>query len=464
MMREARKKLFCLLLLLWFAGTGSAFAQGAPGGPVFWMATYAFPETDSTCLVEVFYSITRASLEYRNRQGFLSASATIDQAILRGDSVIFRSSLSIRDTVSSAAEIKGGQRILEFRRFRVRVSRYAFSATLQDANSGLSRTIVDTVDARPYRKNELVGSDLILTSRLASAPEPTSAYWRNGLEVVPNVSRVYGTGLERLGFYGEVYGLRKRSDGLACYSMDVRVNDAYGSTPVRYSGRSHLVEGTSCAIHGALDLSEFTGGTYLLTVTVHDCVTGDSLEFHSYFHVVRPRVAATSGTAQSVGSSQASEYATMNEAQLDSVFRLVRYIATNEERDVYEHLDLDGKRRFLDSFWLRRDPDATTPENEAKLDYLRRVAYANAHFSYGKREGWRTDRGRVLLQYGWPDQVDREVGEMIENPYEIWTYQNVQGGVIFVFVDRRRTGEYELVHSTARGEIRSEDWSQYLYR
>jgi hypothetical protein len=44
------------------------------------------------------------------------------------------------------------------------------------------------------------------------------------------------------------------------------------------------------------------------------------------------------------------------------------------------------------------------------------------------------------------------------NPYEIWHYNSLQGGVIFVFVDREGMGNATLVHSTYRDELRDDDW------
>lgn len=69
------------------------------------------------------------------------------------------------------------------------------------------------------------------------------------------------------------------------------------------------------------------------------------------------------------------------------------------------------------------------------------------------------------MKYGFPS--DREVfpSRMERNPYEIWSYNHIEGGVEFVFVDEMGTGLYELVHSTKRGERYDPDWyERYNYR
>lgn len=442
-----------------------AFGQSREKGLLAWADVYRFPESDSSCVVEVDYAIERGSLVYRDQGPFRIASARIECEIYRDQDVVHRSQIEVQDTMSAVAQVRGGQKLLEMRRYRFRPGRYVLAISFHDEVAGVSRSVSDTLEVTGRKKSALDGSDLILASFLRPSSESSSAYWRNGLEVVPNASRVFGRGLEDLHFYAEVYGLAQAADGSGCYSMDVAVRDAAGRTPIQYIGSAHRVKGKACAVHGSVSLRDLDAGVYQMEVRVHDCVSGDSLHLSRPFFVVRPALASsTPGRPDLAEGAVASEYAQMTERQLDSLFALSEYVATGEERAVYPRLDLEGKRNFLVQFWKRRDPNPATPENEARRDYFQRIGYANQHFSFGRRQGWRTDRGRVLLQYGWPDHVDRLVGEMIENPYEIWTYEKLQGGILFVFVDRRRTGEYELVHSTALGEIKDEHWSDYLYR
>ena len=92
---------------------------------------------------------------------------------------------------------------------------------------------------------------------------------------------------------------------------------------------------------------------------------------------------------------------------------------------------------------------------------MKLVNTANQQFREMK-QGWRTDRGRVLLLYGVPDEIERFPYSAENKPYEIWKYFSIQGGVIFVFVDKRELGRYELVHSTARGELNDPEWERWI--
>ncbi|GAB4236798.1 MAG: hypothetical protein Kow00109_10460 [Acidobacteriota bacterium] len=139
----------------------------------------------------------------------------------------------------------------------------------------------------------------------------------------------------------------------------------------------------------------------------------------------------------------------------------VVYIITEEEKKVFESLTTpEEKEQFIEQFWRRRDPDPRTAINEFKEEHYRRIAYANDHFTAGV-DGWRTDRGRIYIIHGPPDEIQSFtagsawVRTMSEGggrsrtfPYEIWRYRNIDGigqEVELEFVDKTFSGSFELV-------------------
>ena len=138
----------------------------------------------------------------------------------------------------------------------------------------------------------------------------------------------------------------------------------------------------------------------------------------------------------------------------------VRWIITPEELTAFKQLSNDEERdQFIESFWLRRDPTPDTVENEYKEEHYARIAYANEHFAAGI-PGWRTDRGRIYIVYGKPDEIEshpsgglynREIAEgggtTSTYPFERWRYRYVEGignEVILEFVDKCMCNEYRL--------------------
>jgi GWxTD domain-containing protein len=138
----------------------------------------------------------------------------------------------------------------------------------------------------------------------------------------------------------------------------------------------------------------------------------------------------------------------------------VPYIITSEERASFKKLSTDDEReQFIENFWERRNPNPGSPENEFKEEYYRRIAYANEHYASGI-QGWRTDRGRIYIMYGPPDENDSHPsggpyvrpteeggGETSTYPFEQWRYRYIDGigtNIILEFVDPTMSGEYHL--------------------
>jgi GWxTD domain-containing protein len=138
----------------------------------------------------------------------------------------------------------------------------------------------------------------------------------------------------------------------------------------------------------------------------------------------------------------------------------VVYIITDEERAAFKQLSNDEERdNFIEAFWQRRDPTPDTEENEFKEEHYQRIAYANEHFAAGV-PGWRTDRGRIYIVFGKPDEIeshpsggtyerpmDEGGGETSTFPFEDWRYRYIEGigqEVIVEFVDTCMCGEYHM--------------------
>ena len=110
------------------------------------------------------------------------------------------------------------------------------------------------------------------------------------------------------------------------------------------------------------------------------------------------------------------------EKELDSQYKKwlnedVVYIITPEEKGAFLHLSTNEEReQFIEQFWQRRNPDPDSPENTYKEEHYRRIAYANEHFASGI-PGWKTDRGRIYIMWGPPDEIDSHpTGGTYERP------------------------------------------------
>jgi GWxTD domain-containing protein len=158
----------------------------------------------------------------------------------------------------------------------------------------------------------------------------------------------------------------------------------------------------------------------------------------------------------------------------EKVASFILYIADDDEKETVDSLEsVEDLNSFLVDFWLRRDPTPGTPVNEFKDEYVTRFTYANSRLG-----GWHTDRGRVYILHGPPEDIQVEnVSHRFQGDLEIWIYDKFInepempnpfmdiefGRVKFAFLDRMGFGIKEQIYSNIPGEkvdplIMSVDW------
>lgn len=162
------------------------------------------------------------------------------------------------------------------------------------------------------------------------------------------------------------------------------------------------------------------------------------------------------GAEPSVATRQSAKKEPLSEAARQWLEEVVPYIITPAEREIFLNLPSEEERgKFIENFWKKRDPNPATPENEFKIAYYRRMAFVNKFFSHSGIPGWRTDRGRIFIILGPPNEVQNDYlasRDSLSQPgaiKETWTYwdlpnPNLPYALEFTFVDRYGTGHYEL--------------------
>lgn len=128
-------------------------------------------------------------------------------------------------------------------------------------------------------------------------------------------------------------------------------------------------------------------------------------------------------------------------------FEYARLIMSKQERDIFNHLpDAESRKEFMADFWEKRDPDLDTDFNEFQEEFYRRIDYANERFIEGI-PGWKTDRGRIFIYFGEPDQT--QMNPVLNSNdsalagyrgYILWQYYRYSFAVMFV--DKRGDSVY----------------------
>lgn len=335
----------------------------------------------------------------------------------------------------------------------IKPGRYTLEVKVKDVNSAKEGSNRVKLLVPSFEGDGLMLSQIQLAAKI-EADTSRHKFVKNGRRVTPNPMRVYGLHWPLLYFYIEVYNLSVGGPGSSTYTTQYAVLDGPGNVVKEYPAKELQKPGASSVIMSGLNVVTLPGGLYTLRVRVVDNDNAQEAVTERSFQVLKPQSPAAQKEEETL--------AQFSEEDAERNMNLIKYIASKEELKIYKDLNLEGKKQFLDKFWKRRDPTPDTPRNEFKEEHLRRCEEANRFFTDGKKEGWRTDFGRVFILYGKPDEIERHAHEVDLKPYEIWYYYSVEGGVQFVFGDLDGFGSYTLIHSNARNEIYDPEFRRWL--
>jgi GWxTD domain-containing protein len=262
-----------------------------------------------------------------------------------------------------------------------------------------------------------------------------------GKNVFPNVWRRYGVLNPKLTFYYEVYGIDTTvSEPLL---VDYTIINEAKAIAKKISAIELKREGKQRSVLQALDISNLSSSLYNLEIIVTDPKSNLRTSQNKKFEVI---------LFDRYSSSQS-----LSEEDIELFDELFGYITDDIEYNQYKKLNDSEKGNFILNYWKSKDPNPSTPENEYLLKVIEKFNYANKNYSWSDQPGWKSDRGRVLIKYGMPTNIESHQSEPNTVPYEIWTYQ-LEKNYSFVFADRRTTGKYTLIHSDMIGEVSDPSW------
>lgn len=345
--------------------------------------------------------------------------------------------------------------------FKIPVGTYKMEVTGMDSQKEVSkRAFAEEFTVKPYDEDNMSISDIQLASNIKQEGVNTeSIFYKNTFEVIPNPTMVFGESSPMLFYYAELYHLNTASEE----NKLKLISSVISQNQIEVLHRERLVSkasGSRVEV-GTFNLSKLPTGSYTLVISVIDSANQFGVASSKRFFVYNPSVEVAQERLYSDVDFPGTEFSVMSEEECDDLFEKSRYISTSGEIRQYESLEqLDSKREFLFHFWTTRSRTMQIERGQLRRDYMRRVDQSNERFGNIQRAGWKTDRGRVLITYGEPTEIERYPNQLDSKPYEIWHYNHLEGGVVFIFADLTGFSDYMLLHSTLRGELRDENWQR----
>ena len=418
-----------------------------------------FRSADSLTYVELNVGLQRDVLSYTQRDDKFVGEYLVEAEIHQNDSLVAVKRWKNVDTLDSLEQVSDGPRLFSQNHLLVQTGTYDFTVRVSDPNSGKTLAYVSPLRAEAWLTDQLSISDIQLASSI-ERDDSSGQLSKNGYRIMPNPSRLYGLELPLLYSYVEIYNLEPGTDEKGSnYEVRYKILDEHDQVVKATAPKIRKKPGSSAVDVNRMSVVTLRSGSYAFVVQIEDLENRRQTERRKQFFVYRE---GDFTRGRGVGQDL---YADMTEKQLDQEFEYAGYIIPRSQQKIYRQASMEGKQQFLREFWMDADSlyGYSRDGKSFRESYLERVEYANEALRGRFREGWDTDRGRVVLLYGRPDDIKRGVYGFGRNDHEVWHYWNLDGSPAeFIFVDKRGLGELELVHATARGEMSDPGWTRYL--
>jgi len=433
-----------------------------------------FKYDSNTSLLEVYYTFPDTAIVYKRDGSGLKSELSCTIEISNTLSTLTKRNWVIENRYENdTLALKNRSDLLGMQKFVLPSGQYIIKMNFQDVVDPRRKDSVKfTVNIRNFDSENPSISDIQFAQKIEPKSEGINVSYEKYLKgenvVLPLPTAMYVGNKPELHSYIELYNFSivstKDSLTVKYIVLDNTKNEVFDVV----NKRQILGDAQIDIFNVSIDV--LMSGVYFLKTVISywHGTQSDSLVTFKKFYILNPEMPAEQVTMLSEDELfLISEFATLSDKRVEEQFRMVNQIANSNEIETYQQLNTSlARQKFFFKFWFQRDPNPNTPVNERYEDFKRAIDFARRNYKCTmSQNGWDSDRGKILLKYGFPTQIDRKyfssrVDSDQTYPHEIWYYDNVQGGALFVFVDFRGLENFTLVHSTVVGEVNQPNWYQ----
>lgn len=350
--------------------------------------------------------------------------------------------------------------LIDKKRFALEEGAYSFQAIVKDANNPSDSTFINELHTVSRDDEAPSFSDIQLIEEYKKSDDQNSDFVKNGIFMTPQVITFYPRTIDKLAFYTELYHSREHlgenENLLITYNVRMQKNSKIANA---LNGFKKVQSAEVIPFFAEINISKLPSGNYFLRVEARN--KENELICRKELNFQRENPSVDRAPEDLVADKSFVEGFDLPSIkyQLSSFMPIANADEARQITTLLKNGELPAMKRYFLQFWLDRDP---VDPYYAWYAYTEKVKRVNAEFTTNLLYGFETDRGRVYLQYGPPNQILEAARQAGSNPYEIWHYYNNvgnQNSAKFIFLNRDLIGNnYELIHSTALGEIKNDQW------
>jgi GWxTD domain-containing protein len=135
-------------------------------------------------------------------------------------------------------------------------------------------------------------------------------------------------------------------------------------------------------------------------------------------------------------------------ARFDDMLHFLRHFATQSRLQTLRDAAEEDRPTAWATFLRETDSSPNTPTNEDLMNYFTRLVRANNRFREESSAGWMSERGRVFIVLGEPDQILEPTSNDFQRMrQQLWDYRDK--GLQLTFYDQTGTGRWRLTQTSA---------------
>lgn len=449
-------------VLLW----AGVFLRAQGAGLTLYVDYAKFYDAKQGAFLELYYAIDGKDLRYQAQApNRLVAKARLTATLKRGETVVLQENVELvspelPDTLPATLTFA----LLHQSRTAIEGGTYTLEVQAQDQNGGGNATIEKTFSLPTFAPSAFAFSDVVFLNSIESdAGKDDGRFSKRGFHILPLVTNGFFRERDSLHFYVEAYNL----DALTqeAYFVSTYITEANSEkSPPAYRKALRPRRPSPFEIFSVgFNIGKLPSQTYVLHIELK---TNDG----KLLAAARKKFFVYNETAQESIADVKNDYERYlgyPEEELTEYIAALQFMSTPGELMFAKTLgNFKEKQNYFVHFWQKRRSNPEDPYKEWR-GFLSAIQLANKKFKAPKRPGWKTERGRVLLTYGPPSDLQDFANEADKFPYQIWTYNKLggQANVIFVFYNRDvSSNDYPLLHSTLKGEPYNGAWRAQLMR
>jgi GWxTD domain-containing protein len=427
-----------------------------------------FNRPGSKPFVETYLMVNGETAKFaKNANGKYQGSVEVMLTATRNDTVFYADKYNLLSPeITDSAALKPN--FIDKHNLPLANGKYTLEISIADLNRTAPSFKGNIPLMVSYPDTGVTMSDIMPVDTFVKSSTPTPLT-KSGFEMVPYISGYYPETVTNLNFYTEIYGTDKKfgnNEKFVIYSF-IESADTKKPLDTHFKTKVYLSQPV-VPVLSSFDITKLPSGNYYLVVDIRDknnFILGGKKLYFQRSSGIKP--VADFSTLNNYGNNFEAYIGNLKLDTLKDYIKSLRPIATPKERmfiDQKKMTDSIAMRSYFKAFW--------TAHNEADpfkgwAEYLAMVKVVNREFGTSIRRGYQTDRGRVFLQYGPPNNRTASLHEPSAYPYEIWHYYRIgtQNNRRFVFyLPDLVTNDYTLLHSDANGEIIDNQWQLRLHK